>query len=216
MKPMVGVLALCCAGLAYGQLANQGQVTVPGTFGPGTSNIRFQTMAQGTDGKQNLAGMFLFNEPTGWENYWLANHKGPPPQLERGFFNNWRILAIHTGNRPTSGYGIGVVGMNRRIDKATVYAVEFVPPRNARTAQVVTSPWILLRVEAGAFDFELQKRVVAGYPSGAQVVPGGQTMKIGGVTVTIVPNAYGCDHCRHRGRGGCHCEKGDRGCDCGN
>lgn len=215
MKPFLGVLALCCAGLAQGQLANPGQVTVPGTFGPGTSNIRFQTMAQGTDGKQNISGMFLFNEPNGWENYWRANHRGPAPQLEQGFFNNWRILAIHTGNRPTTGYSIGILGMQRRIDKATVSVVEFVPPRGSRNAQVVTSPWILLRVETGAFDFQLQSRQVAGYPAGAQYVQGGTTVKIGGTTITILPNNYGgCDHCRHRGRDGCHCERGCKDCDC--
>jgi hypothetical protein len=214
MKLFAGIVALSCVAAAHGQLANPGQVTVPGTFAPGTSNIRFQTMSQGVDSKQNLNGMFLFNEPTGWENYWRANHRGPAPQLEQGFFYNWRILAIHVGNRPTSGYGLAVMGMNRRIDKATVNLVEYTPPRGSRNAQVVTSPWIILRVETGAFDFQLQSRQIAGYPAGAQYVQGGQTIKIGGTTITFLPNNYGCDHCRHRNRGDCRCEKGCKDCDC--
>jgi hypothetical protein len=179
------------------------------------SNVRFQTIASGSDARTNAPGLYVLNEPVGWENYWHAHHSGPMPQLENGFFYRWRLVAIHAGNRPSGGYGVGVTRIQRNIDKALISAIEYTPPRQSRNSQGTTSPWVLLRVETGAFDFDLQTRTVVGYPAGTQYVQGGTTMKVGGATITFVPG-YGssCDHCRHRGRDGCHCEKGGRGCDC--
>lgn len=205
MKPLVGLLALGCASAAHGQ------------FGYGlpanVSNVRFQTLASGDDATTGASGIFVFNEPVAWENYWRNNHRGPRPNLERGFFQNWRLVAIRLGQRPTTGYGVGVQKIVRRIDKATIFALEAVPPRRSVNAQVVTSPWVLLRVERGAFDFNLQIQRVVGYPGG-QSAAGGSTVRIGGATVTFGPGG-GCDHCNHRGRRGCGCQSGQQGCDCG-
>ncbi|RYG27231.1 protease complex subunit PrcB family protein [bacterium] len=204
MKPLVGLLALGCAAFASAQ-------TVMG-LPESSSNVRFQTVSSGTNAKTNAPGLYVLNEPVGWENYWRAHHNGPMPQLENGFFYRWRLVAVHAGNRPSGGYGLGVTRIQRNIDKALISAIEFTPPRNARNTMAITSPWILLRVETGAFDFNLQTQKVVGYPAGAQVVGGGSTtMKIGGATITIVG---GCDHCGHRGRGGCRCDRHGRGCDC--
>lgn len=208
MKPIVGLFALACATASSAQMV----MGLPDN----ASNVRFQTIASGSDAKTNAPGLFVLNEPVAWENYWNAHHGGRMPQLENGFFYRWRLVAIHTGNRPSSGYGIGVIRMQRKIDKALISAIETTPPRNSRNAAVVTSPWILLRVETGAFDFDLQTQKVSGYPTGAQFVQGGTTIKIPGGTATFAPD-YGrpsCDRCRHRGRDGCSCGKHGRDCDC--
>ena len=207
MALLVGLLALACTA----QIPIQGGfgASVPGHFTP----VRFQTIRSGTDATTNRSGLFVFNEPNSWESYWRENHKGPIPTLERGFFTRWRILAIRSGNRPTGGYGLGVRQILRRVDKATVCAIESIPPNNSRPRRGETSPWAILQVELGAFDFELQTQRFAGY-AGATTLPAGSQVKIGGATVTFGPGyGYGCDHCDHYGRGACHCQ-GGKDCDC--
>ncbi len=168
---------------------------VTGQLPANSSNVRFQTVAQGVDGLSNVSGLFVFNEATGWINYWRANHQGAAPSLEQGFFNNWRMVAIHVGGCPTDGYGLNVLRMDRRIDRATICALETIPPRNARTRAVATAPWIVLRVERGAFDFNLQVQRMVGYASGAQTVAGGSTVQVGGATVTFGPGGSGGGYC---------------------
>ena len=165
---------------------------VPGQLPANASNVRYATIARGTDGPTNVSGLFVFNEPTGWSNYWRANHAGAAPALEQGFWNDWRLVAIHAGGRPTEGYDLGVLRIDRRIDRATISTLETVPPRGARLRSVATAPWVLLRVERGAFDFVLQTQRAVGYASGVRTVAGGSTVQVGGATVTFGPGGTGC------------------------
>lgn len=208
MKPLVGLLALLVASTAFGQVYG---------FPGATSNVRYRTVATGADATHERAGMFVLDEPTSWGSYWRENHRGPAPSLERDFFLRWRLVAIHAGGRPTGGYGLGVQRIVRNIDRATIFGIEAIPPRNSRPARGATAPWILIQVERGAFGFDLQTRQLAGYAGGATLGGGNgpTTVNMGnGVTVTFGPGGGGCDHCDRRGRGRCACERGDRGCDC--
>ena len=204
MKFVTGVLALLVAASGFGQLGG-----VPGRLPESASNVRFATMASGIDLATNSPGLYVFNEPVGWSNYWRAHHRSPVPNLEPGFFNNWRLVAIHAGVRPTSGYGLTVTRIDRHIDRATISVVETTPMRGARNSQVATSPWTILRVERGAFGFDLRTQQVA-EQYGA--VPNGTVIKIGDTTI-IMTGGGGCDHCNHRGRQGCRCGRGE-GCTC--
>ena len=203
MKLVTGVVALLAASCAFGQLPG-----MPGTLPESASNVRFATVASGSELTTNSPGLYVLEEPIGWSNYWRAHHRGPVPNLEQGFFYHWRLVAIHAGVRPTAGYGLAVMRMDRRIDRATISAVETTPMRGSRNAAVATSPWILLRVERGAFGFALETRqVVSQYGA----IPGGTVIKSGGATI-IMTGGGGCDHCDHRGRRGCRC--GGAGCTC--
>lgn len=206
MMPLVGLAALTC--LVPGQI---GGPAMPASV----SNVRFNTLMSGNDAKTAASGVFTFNEPNAFGSYWRANQRARAPYLQPDFFQYWRLVAIHTGSRPSTGYGLGVQKIVRRIDRATIFALESTPPRGSRNVQMVTSPWVLLKVERGAFDFALETRQFAGY-AGAQSGQAGTTMQVGGATVTFGPGYSDCDHCRHRGRGSCHCDKGARNCDCGN
>lgn len=169
--------------------------TVPGQLPASASNVRYQTIAQGIDGAANVSGMFVFNEPTGWANYWRQNHRGPAPVLEQGFFNNWRLVAIHAGGRPTDGYNLNVLRIDRRIDRAVISALETVPPQNVRMHAVTTAPWVVLRVERGAFDFTLQTQRMVGYGSGGRTYASGTTVQVGGATVTFGPGGGDGGYC---------------------
>ena len=185
---------------------------VPGRLPESSSNVRFQTVAQGADATNARAGLFVIDEPVGWANYWQGFHRERAPYLEPGFFNAWRLVAIHTGARAGDGYSVNVLRMDRNIDRALISAVETVPPPGRLTRRTAPSaPWVLLRVERGAFGFDLRLGRVVGGATGAYAP--GSSVRIGGATVTFAPGvAAGCDHCDHRGRDGCRCGRGR--CDC--
>ena len=223
MKIVLGLLALSCVGLAHGQYLPQGGVMGGlgrDSQGAGTSNVRFSTVALGADGGGNAPAFVVMDSLAAWTRYWNASHRGEKaPSLETGFFVNWRLLAIHLGTRPSGGYGVRVASITRIIEQptiATVAALETVPPRGAGVSQGQTSPWVLVRVEQGAFGLKLRSQAADGFTQGVTTVPGATVIKSGGATIIIggggVPS--GCDHCDHQGRGSCHCANGARGCDC--
>lgn len=187
MKPLVGLLALLTASSALAQFGV--------TPGGGYSNVQFAPLAQGTDLTTNTPGVFVFNDPVSFENYWRTNHRGAGPALQGNFFQYWRLVAVHAGSRPGVGYSLGVTNITRRIDRATISAIETVPPpardgRGGRRLQnVTTSPWILLRVERGAYDFALQTRQVQGYGA-TRGSSGLSSVKVGGATVTFGPGGW--------------------------
>ena len=200
-------------------LGSQGAGLGAGSLGAGASNVRFATVARGLDGP-SAPGFFVLNNPVVWDNYWRTNHQGPAPTLEANFFGSWRLVAIHLGDRPSGGYAVNVASMIRSYDRltmATIRAIETVPPRGVRTDAGATSPWVLLRVEQGAFGLTLQTLKSSGFATGVTTMSGGTTViKSGGATVIIGGggDGGGCDHCDHCGRGTCHCARGARGCDC--
>jgi hypothetical protein len=177
MRTFVGLCALALAVGATAQLA--------GNLGSNVSNVRYATIASGTDVKTNSPGLYVLTEPSSWGSYWAQHHNGAPPRLEQGFFLKWRLVAIHSGNRSTGGYGLVVNKIVRRIDRATINATELTPPPRARNTQAITSPWVLMRVERGAFDFDLQTRQATGYP--ATSGRGVTQVQAGGATITFGP-----------------------------
>ena len=170
----------------------------PFGMSPSSSNVRYDLVARGVDATTGASGLMVFNEPVSFANYWRANHRGAVPSLYPGFFNGWRLVAIHAGGRPGEGYGLGVTRIDRRIDRAVVSAIETVPPRRSRSrGGSPTSPWVLLRVERGAFDLVLQTRQVEGVPAYQTVRPG-QVVQVGGATVIFGDPGYGGGYCPPR------------------
>lgn len=191
MRTLLGLAALTCMGIVHAQLPTLGNMPTPAGQTTG-SNVRYQTIASGNDATSKAQGLFLFNDATGWQNYWRAHHQGPMPNLEQGFFLKWRIVAVHAGTRPTGGYGLAVGKIQKGIDRALISMFEVTPPRRGPRTQALTAPWIVLKVERGAYDFALQMRQVEGYASsGGGNGNDGSTVQVGGATVTFGPGVYG-------------------------
>lgn len=79
---------------------------------------------------------------------------GPPMTLPDVDFNQHRILALEMGQQPSAGYGFdanGVVAMKQG-RSAIVRIAWHRPPPGVMTAQVLTSPWMLIRLPAGPVD----------------------------------------------------------------
>lgn len=68
-------------------------------------------------------------------------------------FSRFGVLAVQMGQRPTAGYGFDVDGIRARASgrKATVELAHHGPAEGRMTAQVLTSPWILIQMPLGGY-----------------------------------------------------------------
>ena len=69
-------------------------------------------------------------------------------------FNRFAVLAVEMGQQATAGYGFDRNGVSARIEGrvVTVSLGYHRPDPGAMTAQVVTSPWIMIRLPAGKYE----------------------------------------------------------------
>jgi hypothetical protein len=76
-----------------------------------------------------------------WAALWQAHGgSGQPPAVD---FSREMVIGVFLGTRPTAGYGVEIV---RGVASPTTFVVEFIesgPPRDALTAQLLTSPFHL-------------------------------------------------------------------------
>jgi hypothetical protein len=77
----------------------------------------------------------------------------------------FKLVAIHLGTRPNSGYSVIVQNITRNGVYATIHAVEQTPIPNQYVAQVQTSPWVIVKVERAAVDFRLDMTSRQAHPS---------------------------------------------------
>lgn len=69
-------------------------------------------------------------------------------------FTRYGILLIRMGEKPTGGYGLMLMANVAKIENRTVLVpVRWVEPeKGAITAQMITSPYLMIQMEKGAFD----------------------------------------------------------------
>lgn len=63
-------------------------------------------------------------------------------------FDRFRVLMVEMGTRPTAGYQFDTRGVTAKVTEeiATVQITHVQPASGAMTAQVVTSPWVLIQI----------------------------------------------------------------------
>lgn len=96
-----------------------------------------------------------------FEDYWLeALGKKPSETPKAVDFRRNNLVAIHLGNRATTGYNVYVQSVVRVTDDtALVTYVEQKPRPLAVVVQQKTSPWVLFRVPAGLTKFTYKQIV---------------------------------------------------------
>lgn len=69
-------------------------------------------------------------------------------------FSRFGVLAVEMGRRSSAGYGFDTAGVQGRVAGrvATVTVDCYRPDPGAITAQVITSPWILIQMPMGGYD----------------------------------------------------------------
>ncbi len=89
-----------------------------------------------------------------WTVLWRAHATRPQPPID---FGREMVIAIFLGSRPTAGYAVDVVGTR---DEDGVLVVDYrviEPPRDAITAQVITSPYVMVAVPVRAGEVRFRR-----------------------------------------------------------
>lgn len=123
-----------------------------GTTRDGSPMEPFECGGQsGAVGKR--AGFALYADPAAFAAAHLAIHAGqlPPPAVPEVAFEREVVAAAFLGRRPTAGYGIRLTGAMRDGDRLVVVVERRAPPAGAITAQVITSPYCLVRLFRGGW-----------------------------------------------------------------
>ena len=170
MKPVRLLLLLCC--LAAGASA-VGQVTF------GRANlIDWGTFKSGATSRFNDPEMVVMHTENDFQAYWQRAMGQAGNAAPKGVdWMKYKLVAVHLGTRPNSGYSVIVQNILRNGSYATIHAVEQTPIPNQYVAQMQTSPWVIVKVERSAVDFRLDMtsrqshpRIILG-PGGTYIGP---------------------------------------------
>jgi len=93
--------------------------------------------------------------PDEWAKLYKAH--APDKQPPAVDFSKEMVLAVFLGSRPTAGFGVEITGTKEANGALIVQYRQTQPPPGAITAQVITSPYLMVAVPARAGDVKFEK-----------------------------------------------------------
>lgn len=169
-------------------------------IGLGLTNIF--TWKTGTDSLIRQQSLYVLRTEADYFQYWSRSTGQRGESAPRGI--DWQkqmLVAVHLGSRNTAGFYLDLM----RSDVVNGHTImlrmrERTPNRGEYVAQVTTSPWVLIRLDKTANDFQTTFTTQEG--SGVQVYsPNGTTViRQGTMTITVpgrvipLPDDGWCDY----------------------
>src|SRR5437588_4902003 len=124
-----------------------------------TSAGAMRTIDQGTQSGINDARTVTVRTADDWQKLWRMHAPGKPaPTVD---FSREMVVGVFLGSRPTAGYGGEVVGTREDAGSLVVQYRTTSPPRDAMTAQVITTPYHLVAVPMRAGEVKFEKIATA-------------------------------------------------------
>ena len=102
------------------------------------------TVAQGAASAIDNPREVIVRSSPEWEALWKS-HAGPQPAPAVDFSASL-VAAVFLGTRPTAGYLVEILGTRRENDALVVEYVERAPAADAIVAQVLTSPFHVVKL----------------------------------------------------------------------
>jgi protease stability complex PrcB-like protein len=120
--------------------------------------VMIRTIDKGAQSNIDSARQAVARTPAEWQALWQAH--AFDRQLPPVDFSREMIVGVFLGSRPTAGFAVEIVGAEARGDSLVVRYRETAPPRDAVTAQILTSPFHLVAAPraSGAVTFEKIER----------------------------------------------------------
>jgi PrcB C-terminal len=114
------------------------------------------TIARGDGSRMTTPQALVVESPGDWQAVWARHDPAtPPPAVD---FATDVVVAIHAGRRPTAGYRVELVAVERRGSETVVaYRVD-APPPGEMVAQVITYPFHILRLPKPGTPLRLEQR----------------------------------------------------------
>jgi hypothetical protein len=124
----------------------------------------FQLLVEGDSGGAYPQRQEIITTQTAWQRYWTgvhANIKPAPPILPVDFTTS-NVVALSTGQKPTTGYNLKITGIFTTSAGTTVDVTEQAPDGTCMLAQKITNRYLIVRTpklkEPVSFRTSAQKR----------------------------------------------------------
>jgi hypothetical protein len=113
------------------------------------------TVAQGSDSQIIEPRQVVIRSESDWTAFWrLHSPDGDAPRVD---FASSIVVGVLLGTRPTAGYRVDIVAVRMDGSRAVVEYRERSPSPGALLAQILTSPFHLVRVAGRPSDVEFRK-----------------------------------------------------------
>ena len=109
------------------------------------TSLPITTVVRGSSSQILEARQVVVQNADAWRALW-KEHSAVPPPGDVPDFARETILAVFLGQRPTAGYAIEMTSVTQQGGMFVVEYVEHKPASNASTAQVLTSPFQIVRI----------------------------------------------------------------------
>ncbi len=136
--------------------------SVSGHAGPDA--IPWRTYKSGKSGGITAPRQLVITNGANWQVYWAEVTGEPPRSAPTDVdFTREQLVAIHLGQRPNPAYEVYVESIRQTSPaQATVHYVEATPPPGQAVIQVLSSPWVIVRMPRVPGVLSFSKRTVAG------------------------------------------------------
>ena len=102
------------------------------------------TVAQGAMSNIEEPRQAVVRTAAEWQALWKQHaSEGTPPTVD---FNQSTVVAVFLGSRPTTGFAVEITAAKTEGTRTIVEYLERQPPRDAIVAQVLTSPFHIVRL----------------------------------------------------------------------
>jgi hypothetical protein len=90
--------------------------------------------------QRSEAGLAVINTEADWSRF----TEDAAPGVD---FRKHTVVAVFAGEKPTAGYSVRITKVEKEGDTCVVHHVVSGPPRDAMVAQVITYPYIVVRLD---------------------------------------------------------------------
>lgn len=117
--------------------------------------LLFGTVAQGAMSNIEEPRQVVVRTASEWQTLWREHDPGnasaPPVDFAESL-----VVGIFSGSRPTAGYAVEIAAVKNEGNRTIVEYRERQPPRDAPVAQVLTSPFHIVRLPrtVGSVEFK--------------------------------------------------------------
>jgi hypothetical protein len=129
-------------------------------IGGAPQGIVWRTVMMGERSAVKTQSVLVMESEGAFQTYWTRNTGNPPETAPKTI--DWakqKLVAVHLGERPTTGYSLLVTGITRNLDgNAVISVLERAPTPGQFVGQTITSPFALLAVDRAPVRFVLSVR----------------------------------------------------------
>jgi PrcB C-terminal len=115
----------------------------------------FATLAQGAMSTIEEPRQAVVRTAAEWQALWKAHQpETPAPAVD---FAQSLVVGVFLGSRPSAGFEVEIVAVKTEANRVVVEYVERRPPRDAFVAQILTSPFHVVRIMRTAASVEFRR-----------------------------------------------------------